>query len=111
MNRKNRGGIVYSTDPEFKYEQEGDSTVTLPASKQLLYIWIDSKARKGKTVSLIRGFIGADEDLEALARQVKTHCGTGGSVKNGEIIIQGEFREKIILFLNSKGFKTREAGG
>ena len=111
MNRKKSGGIVYSTNPEFKFGQETTSQVTLPVNQQLLYIWLDSKARKGKTVTLIKGFKGTEQDLENLARQVKTLCGTGGSAKNGEIIIQGDFREKIIYFLNKEGYKTKKAGG
>jgi len=111
MNKKKRDGIVYSTNPDFQYEQEEPVRETLPAAQQQLYIWIDSKGRKGKTVSLVRGFIGTDEDLDALARELKTLCGTGGSVKSGEIIIQGEFREKIGLFLNRKGYKVKKAGG
>jgi translation initiation factor 1 len=111
MNRKKRGGIVYSTNPDFIYEAEVTPGITLPPDRQLLYVWIDSKARKGKTVSVVKGFSGREEDLESLAREIKTGCGTGGSVKNGEIIIQGDFREKIIRFLNGKGYKTKKAGG
>jgi translation initiation factor 1 len=111
MNRKKSGGIVYSTNPEFKFGEETTSLVTLPASQQLLYIWLDSKARKGKTVTLIKGFKGTEPDLENLARKIKSLCGTGGSVKGGEIIIQGDFREKVILFLTKEGYKTKKAGG
>jgi translation initiation factor 1 len=110
MNRKKSGGLVYSTNPDFNFEPETDTPVTLPVNQQLLYIWLDSKARKGKTVTLIRGFQGAEQDLEGLARKIKSLCGTGGSAKNGEIIIQGDFREKIILFLNREGYKTKKAG-
>jgi translation initiation factor 1 len=111
MNRKKREGIVYSTNPDFSYDRENPSMLTLPPDRQLLYVWIDSKARKGKTVSIIRGFEGTKEDLETLAKELKTGCGTGGSVKNGEIIIQGDFREKIIGYLNGKGYRARKAGG
>jgi translation initiation factor 1 len=111
MNRKKSGGIIYSTNPDFNYGEEATPEVTLPVERQLLYIWLDSKARKGKTVSLIRGFKGNEADLEALARQIKSICGTGGTVKNGEIIIQGDFRDKIIHFLNGSGYKTKKAGG
>jgi translation initiation factor 1 len=111
MNRKKSGGVVYSTNPDFKFERESASQVTLPANQQLLYIWLDSKARKGKTVTLIKGFKGTEQDLDNLARQIKSLCGTGGSAKNEEIIIQGDFREKIILFLNKEGYKTKKAGG
>jgi translation initiation factor 1 len=111
MNRKKSGGIVYSTNPDFKFGQDTALQVTLPVNQQLLYLWLDSKARKGKTVTLIKGFKGPEQDLENLARQIKSLCGTGGSVKSGEIIIQGDFREKIILFLNKEGYKTKKAGG
>jgi translation initiation factor 1 len=111
MNRKKIGGIVYSTNPDFKFGQEAVSQVTLPPNQQTLYIWLDSKARKGKTVTLVKGFKGTEQDLENLARQIKSLCGTGGSAKGGEIIIQGDFREKIILFLNKEGYKTKKAGG
>ena len=111
MNRKKSGGVVYSTNPDFKFERETDPQISLPVNQQLLYIWLDSKARKGKTVTLIKGFRGTEQDLESLARKIKSLCGTGGSAKNGEIIIQGDFREKIILFLNKEGYKTKKAGG
>jgi translation initiation factor 1 len=111
MNRKKSGGMVYSTNPDFKFEQETASQETLPENQQLLYIWHESKARKGKTVTLIKGFKGTAQDLENLARRIKSLCGAGGSAKGGEIIIQGDFREKIILFLNKEGFKTKKAGG
>ena len=111
MNRKNRKGIVYSTDPDFKYNDESGEKASIPAGKQMLYIWLDSKSRKGKTVTLIRGFEGPDEDLQALAREIKAGCGTGGSVKQGEIIIQGDFREKVMNILTEKGYKAKKAGG
>jgi len=111
MNKKNRGGIVYSTDPDFRYEQAEPEPETLPAAFQKLYVWLDTKGRKGKTVSLVKGFTGTVKDAEALTKELKTHCGTGGSVKDGEIMIQGDFREKIILYLTGKGFKVKKAGG
>ena len=111
-SRKNREGIVYSTNPEFKFEgnaQEGSET--LPPAAQLLYVWLDSKSRKGKTVTLVKGFKGSGDDLEALGRKLKTHCGTGGSVKDGEIIVQGDFREKVVALLSKDGYKVKRAGG
>jgi translation initiation factor 1 len=111
MNRKKREGIVYSTNPEFSFEQENPSVTTLPAAQQMLYVWIDSRARKGKTVTLIKGFSGKENDLESLARGIKSFCGTGGSVKNGEIIIQGDFRDKIVSHLQKLGYKAKKAGG
>ena len=112
MGTKKRGGIVYSTNPDFKREEDSAGReLTLPPERQLLYIWLDSKARKGKTVTLIRGFTGDKDDLENLAAALKRCCGTGGSVKDGEIIIQGNFREKILVFLGNMGYKTKKAGG
>jgi translation initiation factor 1 len=109
--KKKDGGIVYSTNPDFQYKDEAEEQQTLPSAQQLLYVWLDSKSRKGKTVTLIRGFSGTVSDLEDLARNLKSKCGTGGSAKDGEIIIQGDFREKIIQVLNALGYKTRKAGG
>lgn len=111
MTSKKRDGIVYSTDPHFQYDEgKKEEEVTLPPAGQMLYLWIDSKGRNGKTVTLIKNFVGKEADLEELAASVKKYCGTGGSVKNGEIIIQGDFREKIITWLNSKGYKYKKAG-
>ncbi len=111
MNKKNRRGIVYSTNPDFRYEQAESETETMPAALQKLYVGLDSKGRKGKTVSLVKGFTGTAKDAEALAKELKTLCGAGGSVKDGEIMIQGNFREKIIQYLAAKGFKVKKAGG
>jgi len=111
MKRKDRAGIVYSTDPDFRYDTGDSGQETLPAALQQLYVWIDSKGRKGKTVSVIRGFTGTARDAEALAKELKTHCGTGGSVKDGEIMIQGNFRDRIIQYLTGKGYKAKKAGG
>jgi translation initiation factor 1 len=113
MVAKKRNGIVYSTDPNFKYSDDSneEDKVTLPPSQQMLYVWLESKGRNGKTVTLIKGFEGKEEDLEELAGKIKRHCGTGGSVKEGEIIIQGDFRNKVLAFLTDKGFKCKRAGG
>jgi translation initiation factor 1 len=112
MSRKKREGIVYSTDPGFSFEQDsGNETVTLPAGRQQLFVWRDSKSRKGKTVTLVKGFSGNAADLEKLARDIKTSCGTGGSAKDGEIIIQGDFRDKIVTWLTDKGYRAKKAGG
>lgn len=102
---KQRLGMVYSTNPEFQYEtEEIEDAETLPINKQKLRVVIDKRNRKGKTVTLVLGFIGKDEDLKELAKALKTHCGTGGSVKDHEIIIQGDVRTKIIDFLQKKGY-------
>jgi translation initiation factor 1 len=111
MSQKKREGIVYSTDPDFIYQSHGQEIDTPAPAGQLLYIGRESKGRGGKTVSLIRGFTGRTDDLENLARELKTHCGTGGSVKDGEIIIQGDFRDKIIRYLEGKGYRTKRTGG
>ena len=112
MTAKKREGIVYSTNPDFNYDNGShQEEITLPPGKQMLYVWIDSRNRSGKTVTLIKGFKGMASDLEALSTLLKKHCGTGGSVKDGEIIIQGDFREKIIIWLNQKGYQTKKAGG
>ncbi len=96
---------MYSTDPGFKYEMEENvEKETLPAAKQKLKIRLDTKQRAGKAVTLIEDFIGTNNDLEELGKKIKTFCGTGGSVKNGEIIIQGDQREKVWQWLQKNGF-------
>jgi translation initiation factor 1 len=112
MTRKRREGIVYSTNPDFIYEPDpAEQTATLPPEQQLLYVWLDTKARNGKVVTLVKGFIGSKNDLETLTKELKILCSTGGSVKGSEMIIQGNFREKITAYLSGKGFKVKKAGG
>ncbi|MDD4216092.1 MAG: translation initiation factor [Bacteroidales bacterium] len=102
---KNREGVVYSTNQDFEYDtNEIEETETLSPAKQKLSVFIDRKQRKGKSVTIIAGFIGKSDDLEALSKQIKTKCGTGGSAKNGEIIIQGEMIDKIKEFLLKEGY-------
>lgn len=106
-------GVVYSTSNDFDYvESESfDESETLAKEKQKLKVGLDRKARKGKVVTLITGFIGKQDDLETLAKQLKQKCGVGGSAKEGEILIQGEFKEKIIQFLQLEGYQVKPFGG
>lgn len=108
-NKKIIGDIMYSTNPDFEYEVEQDIE-TLPPSGQDLRIWLDRKHRGGKQATLIKGFIGADDDLKDLAKILKTKCGVGGSSKEGEIIIQGDFRDKVLDILKGLGYKVKKAG-
>lgn len=109
---KNKEGIVYSTDPNFSYhhtpQQERE---TLPPQQQDLRVWHDRKLRGGKVVTLVTGFIGTTSDLDELAKYLKTKCGVGGNTKDGEIMIQGENRDKVFDLLMAKGYKTKKAGG
>jgi len=109
---KDRLGVVYSTNPEFNYKNEGkESEDSLPPSQQDLRVMLDRKKRKGKSVTLVTGFIGSEEDLKALGKVLKSACGTGGTVKNGEIMVQGDFVQKIMGFLSDKGYKVKKSGG
>lgn len=109
---KDRINIVYSTNPNFSYQTEPDEEAdTLPPAQQQLKIMLDKKARAGKQVTLISGFIGKTDDLESLGKALKNLCGSGGSAKDGEILIQGDHRDKILNHLVSKGYKAKKAGG
>lgn len=109
---KDRLGLVYSTNPDFEYNTgDDDEQETLAPEHQNLKIMLDKKARKGKAVSLITGFIGTDECLKDLAKVLKTKCGVGGSAKDGQIIIQGDFRDKIMQILIEMGYKVKKSGG
>lgn len=103
---KNTGPLVYSTNPDFRPEPEKDSTPTasLSKDKQKLRVTLDKKQRAGKVVTLITGFVGPDTDLQALGKELKTKCGAGGSVKDGEILIQGDYREQVIGWLKGWGY-------
>jgi translation initiation factor 1 len=106
-DQNNRIGVVYSTDPTFQYQTEGaQEATTLPANQQKLYVQLDKKQRAGKQVSLVTGFVGSDFDLAVLGKLLKMKCGVGGTVKDGEIIIQGDFRSKIQEALLKEGFKV-----
>jgi translation initiation factor 1 len=107
-NWKKREGIVYSTDSSFDFQyQKKEEAETLPPQKQALKLRLDTHARAGKTVTLVTGFIGTSADLEDLAKKLKTKVGTGGSVKDGEIIIQGDVRNKLQEILTKEGYKVR----
>lgn len=99
------GGIIYSTDLNFKTEDKVEERMTIPVQEQLLKVRLDAKHRGGKMVTLIEGFAGTGADLEQLGKQLKSYCATGGTVKNNEIIIQGDNREKILQWLNKNGYK------
>ncbi len=102
---KDRLNVVFSTNPDFKYEtDETDEIETLDKKQQKLRVSIEKKGRGGKTVTLVKGFVGNEEDLKDLSKILKTKCGVGGSAKDGEIIIQGEFKERIIDLLKSEGY-------
>ena len=105
---KDRLGVVYSTNPDFKYETSVEEEAeTLPAAQQKLIVKIDRRARAGKQVTLVTGFVGRSEDLAALAKTLKTKCGVGGSAKDGEIIIQGDFRDRVTTLLKDMGYNAK----
>ncbi len=109
---KDRLGMVYSTNPDYEYEHEQEEEhETLEPNKQNLRVSLDKKGRKGKAVTLITGFIGKESDLKELAKMLKTKCGVGGSAKDNEILIQGDFRDKIMELLSKAGYKVKRSGG
>jgi translation initiation factor 1 len=104
--KSNSSGIVYSTDPDFRLEEDSIPEETLLPKQQRLKVRLDTKHRSGKAVTLVEGFSGPVDDLEDLGRKLKTHCGTGGSVKDGQIIIQGDQRDKITQWLLKNGYAS-----
>lgn len=111
-SRKHRSGIVFSTDPDYQYNYSGDEEEeTLTPEEQDLRVMLDRKSRAGKQVTLITGFVGSDDDLKSLAKFLKSKCGVGGSAKNNEIMIQGDFREKVLQLLLNEGYKAKKSGG
>ncbi len=110
-DRKKRDGVVYSTNPDFQYESsEPAELATLPANQQKLTVKLDKKARAGKVVTLVEGFVGTAADLETLGKQLKNQCGTGGSAKDSEIIVQGDFKARVVEILIKLGYKAKAAG-
>lgn len=108
---KSRLGMVYSTDPDYQYRTaEEEQAETLPARQQQLRVWLDRKQRAGKVVTLVRGFVGRDDDLQELARLLKTRCGVGGAAKEGEILIQGDHRDRVVEILTRAGYGCKKAG-
>ena len=103
-NKSDKWGVVYSTDPNFKFEQEHEALETLAPSRQKLRVKLDTKQRAGKAVTRIEGFVGKQQDLEELGKKLKTYCGSGGSVKDFQIIIQGDQREKAMQWLKNNGY-------
>ena len=110
--KKERLNVVYSTNPDFQFEYEEDEQPdTLPVNQQNLYVSIDRKQRGGKEVTLIEGFIGSEDDLKDLGKMVKQKCGVGGTAKDGEILIQGNFRDKVCALLEKEGYQVKRKGG
>lgn len=108
---KERLGMVFSTNPDFAYKQEEQGITPAPApSQQDLRVWLDRKQRAGKVVTLVKGFVGTEEELVALSRVLKTKCGGGGTAKQGEIIIQGDHRDRIVEILTKSGYRCKKAG-
>lgn len=108
---RERLGVVYSTDPAFEYRiEDAEEAQTLPAGEQQLRVWLDRKQRAGKVVTLVKGFIGTEADLEDLGRMLKRKCGVGGSAKEGEIVIQGDHRDRVVELLTEAGYRCKKAG-
>lgn len=112
MSRKNKnGGFVYSTNSDFEFDNFDEENETLPPQQQELRVFLDRKNRGGKTATLVKGFIGTTEDLTALGKKLKSACGVGGSIKDGEIIVQGEKRDKVMELLKKDGYQVKRVGG
>ena len=113
-SKKNRSGIVYSTNPDYEYSNADDDNGgnEVAPNNQVLRIFLDRKRRKGKEVTLVTGFEGSDDDLKALGKMLKSKCGVGGTVKDGEIMVQGNHRDKVLKLLLDAGYsRTKKSGG
>lgn len=105
---KKRLGVVYSTNPDFQYQEEQDTKVqTLAPEKQKLIVCLDKRCRAGKQVTLVKGFVGNSDDLAALGKTLKIKCGVGGTAKDGEITLQGDLRDKVVAILSTLGYKAK----
>ena len=112
MSKKNKLNVVYSTNPDFDYAYDEDEEMELlSADEQRLYVSIDRKRRAGKEVTLVEGFIGPNDALKDLAKILKSKCGVGGAAKDGEILIQGNFKDKVYDLLVKEGFSVKKKGG
>lgn len=108
---KERLGVVFSTNPDYKYETSAEEEATTPdPSKQNLKIWLD-RLKGGRVATVVRGFVGSSDDLAALGKELKKSCGVGGTAKDGEIIIQGDHRDRIVELLTKAGYRCKKAGG
>ena len=108
---KARLGMVYSTNPDFQYKtDEVEEPDTLAPAQQDLRVWLDRKQRGGRVVTLVKGFVGREADLAELARLLKTKCGVGGAAKDGEILIQGDHRDRVVEILTKSGYRCKKAG-
>lgn len=112
MSKNKRQNIVYSTNSNFNFDEEDEDIETLEEDEQTLKVTIDRKQRKGKAVTLVSGFVGSEDELKTLGKQLKSKCGVGGSAKDNEILIQGELKEKVYQLLLDLGYKkTKKVGG
>ena len=111
-NKSDKNGFVYSTDPNFQFQHEDEQqAATLPPAQQKLRVRLDTKQRGGKTVTLVDGFVGTDDDLQELGKKLKNVCGTGGSAKDNEVIVQGDQRDKVLQWLLKNGYKNAKRVG